>query len=140
MVWRNGLVVRASAPDRLVVRASAPDRLVVRASAPERSVVRASAHMLSLFLVLVLRWDLVFRMDWCSVGLGVLRASRPPVPPQLVENTSSSSRTVTDQSGATATTRILSRATPPLGIEPVISHYLGGPQLCCLTIKPLAIW
>nr|GLL21532.1 non-specific lipid-transfer protein 2-like [Ipomoea trifida] len=38
MVWRNGLVVRASAPDRLVVRASAPDRLVVRASAPERSV------------------------------------------------------------------------------------------------------
>nr|GMC60613.1 TRIO and F-actin-binding protein-like isoform X2 [Ipomoea batatas] len=77
MVWRNGLVVRASAPDRLVVRASAPDRLVVRASAPdrlvvrasapERSVVRASAHMLS--LLLVLRWDLVFRMDWCSVGL-----------------------------------------------------------------------
>nr|GMC75209.1 TRIO and F-actin-binding protein-like isoform X1 [Ipomoea batatas]GMD88076.1 TRIO and F-actin-binding protein-like isoform X1 [Ipomoea batatas] len=79
MVWQNGLVVRASAldrlvvrasaPDRLVVRASAPDRLVVRASAPERSVVRASAHMLSLFLLLVLRCDLVFRMDWCSVGL-----------------------------------------------------------------------
>nr|GMD52635.1 hypothetical protein Iba_chr11bCG13520 [Ipomoea batatas] len=65
------MVVRASAPDRLVVRASAPERLVVRASAPERSVVRASAHMLSLFLLLVLRWDMVFRMDWCSVGLGV---------------------------------------------------------------------
>nr|GMC99779.1 TRIO and F-actin-binding protein-like isoform X2 [Ipomoea batatas] len=97
MVWRNGLVVRASASDRLVVRASAsdrlvvrasaPDRLVVRASAPERSVVRASAHMLS--LLLVLRWDLVFRMDWCSVGLvsfglsSVSLCLTDPFPPPL---------------------------------------------------------
>nr|GMC57917.1 TRIO and F-actin-binding protein-like isoform X2 [Ipomoea batatas] len=92
MVWRNGLVVRASAPDRLVVRASAPDRLVVRASAPERSVVRASApersvvrasaHMLS--LLLVLRWDLVFRMDWCSVGLVEAGSSVQGWPPVTI--------------------------------------------------------
>nr|GMD99866.1 hypothetical protein Iba_chr15eCG7960 [Ipomoea batatas] len=55
MVWRNGLVVRASAPDRLIVRASAPDRLVVRASAPERSVVGSGVPD-----------GLVFGWTWCA--------------------------------------------------------------------------